>query len=78
MIKPEKCDHLHLVYHFTVPLTLLGSEKYDAIYDRIRYLVSLKSGITCIFSHYIEKIEVDSYDSLSTEKTNFHKNSHIH
>ena len=21
MVKPEKCGHLHLVYHFTVPLT---------------------------------------------------------
>ena len=21
MVKPEKLDHLHLVYHFTVPLT---------------------------------------------------------
>ena len=20
MVKPEKCGHLHLVYHFTVPL----------------------------------------------------------
>ena len=23
MVKPEKFDHLHLVYHFTVPLTVL-------------------------------------------------------
>ena len=22
MVKPEKCDHLHLVYHFTVPSRL--------------------------------------------------------
>ena len=22
MVKPEKFDHLHLVYHFTVPLTI--------------------------------------------------------
>ena len=22
MVKPEKFDHLHLVYHFTVPLIL--------------------------------------------------------
>ena len=33
-------------------LILFGSEKYEAIYNRIRYLTSLKSSITCIFSHY--------------------------
>ena len=46
-------------------LTLFGSEKYDAIYDKIRYLISLKSGITYIFSHYFTKIKVDCYDSLA-------------
>ena len=25
MVKPEKFDHLHLVYHFTEPLTALSS-----------------------------------------------------
>ena len=24
MVKPEKFGHLHLVYYFTVPLTMLG------------------------------------------------------
>ena len=49
-------------------LTLFGSEKYDAICDRIRYLISLKSSITYVFSHYFAKIRVDYYDSLSIEK----------
>ena len=48
--------------------TFFGSEKYDAIYDRIRYLVTLKSSITYIFSHYFLKIKADSYISLPTEK----------
>ena len=48
-------------------LTLFGSEKY-AIYNRIGYLVSLKSGIAYIFSHYFAKIKVDSYDSSPKEK----------
>ena len=26
-VKPEKFDHLHLVYHFTVPLTALTAIK---------------------------------------------------
>ena len=56
------------IYNRTRYLTLFGSEKYEAIYDRIRYLISLKSGITYIFSHYFTKIKVDSYDSLPAEK----------
>ena len=34
---------------------LFGPEKNDAIYNRIRYLISLKSGITYIFYHYYAK-----------------------
>ena len=48
-------------------LTLFGCEKYDAIYNKIRYLISLKSGITYIFSHCFAKTSVDSYDSLPIE-----------
>ena len=47
---------------------MFGSKKYDSIYNRIRYVISLKSGITYIFFHYFENIEVDSYDSLPIEK----------
>ena len=43
-------------------------EKYDASCNRIRYLISLKSGITCIFCHYFVKIKVDFYDVLPIEK----------
>ena len=50
-------------------LVLFGPEKYDDSYNRIRYLISLKSGITYIFSHYLfAKIKVESYDSLPIEK----------
>ena len=28
MVKPEKFGHLHLVYHFTVPLSKLPKKKY--------------------------------------------------
>ena len=57
------------IYEGTRYLRLFGTEKYDAIYDRIRYLKSLKSSITYFLSHYFAKIKVDSYDSLSIEKT---------
>ena len=55
------------IYDGTRYLALFGSEKY-VIYNRIGYLISLKSVITYILSHYFAKIKVDSYDSLPIEK----------
>ena len=49
-------------------VTLFGFEKYKAIYNKIRYFVSQKSGITYIFSHYFVKIKVGSYNYLPIEK----------
>ena len=48
---------------------MLGSKKYDAIYNRIRYLISQNSSFTYIFSQYFAKMKLDSYDSLPIEKT---------
>ena len=45
-------------------LSLLGSESYDDIYNKIIYLRSLKSGITYVFSHFHVKIN----DFLLQEK----------
>ena len=67
-IRFDKRDLFIRIYDGTRYLTLFGSEKYDAIYDRIRYLISLKSSITYVFSQYFAKIKVDSYDSLPIEK----------
>ena len=39
------------VYDGNRYLILFGSEKYDAIYDRIGNLVSQKRGITYVFPH---------------------------
>ena len=36
-------------------LTLFGSTRYYAIYNRIKYLISLKSNITCIFLTILRK-----------------------
>ena len=38
-------------YDKTKSLVLFGREKYDAIFDRIRYFIGLKSGITYVGSH---------------------------
>ena len=67
-IRFNEIDGFVRIYDEARYLTLFGSEKYDAIYDRIRYLLSLKSGVTYIFSHYFAQIKVDSYDSLPIEK----------
>ena len=66
-IRFDKIDGFTRIYDGTRYLALFGSEKYDAIYDRIRYLISLKSGITYIFPQYFAKIKIDSYDSLPIE-----------
>ena len=68
-IRFDKIDGIIRNCDGTRDLPLFGTKKYD-IYDRIRYLMSLKSDITYIFfSHYFVKIKVHSYDSLSIEKT---------
>ena len=67
-IKFVKIDGFIRIYDGTRYLTLFGLEIYDAICNRIRYIISLKSIITYIFSHYFAKIKVDSYVSLPVEK----------
>ena len=48
---------------------LFGSEKYDSIYNRNRYLINVKSVIKYIIFHIRAKIKIDLYDSLPLEKT---------
>ena len=64
----DKIDGFIRNYDGTRYLTLLRSEKYDGIHNRIIYVISLKSSITYIFSHYFAKIKVHYYDSLLIEK----------
>ena len=66
MVKHEKVPKYY--ENDCLYLTLFGSENYDAISDRIRYFMKLKSDITYIFSHYFAKITVDSSISLPVEK----------
>ena len=73
-----KIDGIIRIYDGTRYLTLLGSEKYETIYNRIRYIISQKSGITYIFSHYFAKMKDDSYDSLPIEKRLILHNVIIH
>ena len=48
---------------------LSGLEKCKAIFDRIRYLIGLMSGIRYVFSHSYAKIKIDLDDDLSLEET---------
>ena len=50
---------------------MFGTEKYDSICNRIRYLTGAKSGIAYVFSYNYAKIKVDLYDSLPLEKLTF-------
>ena len=50
----DKINGMIRVYDGTRYLILFGSEKYDLIYSRIRYLIGVRSG--------------DSYDSLPLGK----------
>ena len=54
-IRFDKIDGFIRNYDGTRYLIFFGFEKYAAIYYRIRYLISLKNGITYIFSHYYAK-----------------------
>ena len=68
-IRFDKIDGFIRVYDRTRYLALFGTEKYDSIYNRIRYLIEVKSGITYVVSKSYAKIKVDSYDSLPLERT---------
>ena len=50
-------------------INLFGSAKFDFIYNRVRYLIGIKSGITYVIFHNYAKIKVGLYDSLPLEKT---------
>ena len=68
-IRFHKVDEIIRVYDGTRYLILFGGEIYDFIYNRIWYLIGVKSDITCVYSHNYKKIKVNSYDSLPLEKT---------
>ena len=49
-------------------LMLCGPEKYDVIFDRIRYLIKLKSSITCVDSLNYAKVKIVPDDGLPLGK----------
>ena len=66
-VRFDKTDRFIRVYNGTRYLVISGAE--NGIYNKIRYLIGIKSGVLYVFSHNYARIKVDSYDSLSLEKT---------
>ena len=65
----NKVDWFIRDYDGTKYLVLFALEKYNAIDDRIKYLIQLKKGITYVFSQNFAKSKVYSDDDLSWEET---------
>ena len=61
-IRFNQVDGFIRVYDGNRYLAFFRLERHDDTDNWIRYLVSLKSGITYIFDLYFTKIKVDSYD----------------
>ena len=68
-IRLDKADGFIKISDETIYLVLFGSEEYDAIYNGIRYLMSVKSGITENINYNFARIRIYSYNYLLTEKT---------
>ena len=63
----DETDRFIIVYDGNIYLVLLGSEKCGFIYNRIRYLIGVKSDITYIISDNYAKLIYSN--SLPLEKT---------
>ena len=68
-IRFDKVNGFIRVYDRNWFVVLLGFEKYNAIYDRIRYLIGLKYGITLVYPYNFGKIKIDLEDDLPLVKT---------
>ena len=64
----DKVHGFILIYDGTKYLILFRSKIYDAINDRVRYLISLKMCIANIFTHCFAKVKVDTYEFFPIRK----------
>ena len=62
-------DGIIRIYGRSRYLTLFRNKKYDAVFSKIIFFISTKSGIRYTISNYFPKVKVHSYDSLLIEKT---------
>ena len=68
-IRLDKIEGIIEVYDSTRYFVLFGPEKYDAIYKKIKWLISVTIFITDVSSHNYAKMKIGFYDSLPIEKT---------
>ena len=64
----DKVDGVIKVYDGNRYLELFGPRIYNAIYDRINYLINRKSEAKYIINQNFARIRIDSNDSLFIEK----------
>ena len=65
---------LYYILYIDITLLVLFDQSYcDKFYDKIKYLIGEKKGITDCINHNFERIRFASYDSLTIKKElNFH------
>ena len=69
-IRFDEVDGFIRVYDGTRYLVLFGSQNYDAIYDKIRYLIRQKrAAASPSISHNCRRIKINVHDFLPPEKT---------
>ena len=67
-VRFDEIDRFVKIYDGIRYSVLFGPGWYDAIYKRIRYLISEKSGITDSINHNFARFKIDSYNSLPMKK----------
>ena len=73
-IRFNKIDGFIKIYVEIRYLILYDYKRYNAIYDRIKYLISEKSGIIDSNNNNFSRIRIDSCNSLTLIKSTVNKN----
>ena len=71
-IRFDKIDGFIRFYDETRYFAFFESEKYDLIYNRIKYLIGVKSGIICYFSKLYKDQSRFKRFFTSRKRTTFH------
>ena len=67
-VRHHKIDGFNKIHNGIRYSILFDCGCFDKICDRIKYLISEKSGITDTTNHNFERIRTESYNSLPVEK----------
>ena len=67
-VRFDKIDRFIKIHDKIRYLVLFDYSYCDKVCDKIKYLISEKSGITDSTNHNFARIRINSYDSLTNEK----------